>query len=526
MVFPPPPVDTIDWNDIGFKVREVNGHIECHYSKKTGEWTAPKFVTDPFLRIHGMAPGLNYGQQAYEGLKAFRTPNNTIQIFRPSKNALRMQHSADFISIPQIPENVFVEAVHAAVALNAAHVPPFETGAAMYIRPLVFGSSAQLGLSPPEEYTFCVYVLPVGVYHGVHPVKALILEDFDRSAPEGTGSAKVGGNYAPVLRHSDKARNEGFGITLHLDSQTRSEIDEFSTSGFIGVRTEGDKTTIAVPDSKNVIASVTADSVLEIAKSLGYTVESRSIKYEELPTFTEVIAAGTAAALVPIRSITRRSRDDTFPYIAEETEEPGAVFTKLLTTLQDIQRGKAEDPYGWCELVKEPEAGKSHGDGQPKTSSQTSSEDALNDDLAEMKNSSSTMVDFSSTTITDEDTGCCSQSQVDEHDAFLKAQINVAWEMFLVSLRGYDISPNPKEEMEELIQSLEGWIPMGVWFELWKRFLVSSGASGVSCFCTGGVMVTDLLKFVDAKNFEEEHLAILVCLPDWIKEWMENILKN
>ncbi|KFY07120.1 hypothetical protein V492_07428 [Pseudogymnoascus sp. VKM F-4246] len=358
MVFPPPPVDTIDWNDIGFKVREVNGHIECHYSKKTGQWTAPKFVTDPFLRIHGMAPGLNYGQQAYEGLKAFRTPNNTIQIFRPSKNALRMQHSADFISIPQIPENVFVEAVHAAVALNAAHVPPFETGAAMYIRPLVFGSSAQLGLSPPEEYTFCVYVLPVGVYHGVHPVKALILEDFDRSAPEGTGSAKVGGNYAPVLRHSDKARNEGFGITLHLDSQTRSEIDEFSTSGFIGVRTEGGKTTIAVPDSKNVIASVTADSVLEIAKSLGYTVESRSIKYEELPTFTEVIAAGTAAALVPIRSITRRSRDDTFPYIAEETEEPGPVFTKLLTTLQDIQRGKAEDSYGWCELVKEPEAGK------------------------------------------------------------------------------------------------------------------------------------------------------------------------
>jgi branched-chain amino acid aminotransferase len=226
-----------------------------------------------------MAPGLNYGQQAYEGLKAFRTPDNTIQIFRPSKNALRMQTSADFISIPQIPENVFVEAVHAAVALNAAYVPPFETGAAMYIRPLVFGSSAQLGLSPPEEYTFCVYVLPVGVYHGVHPVKALILEDFDRSAPNGTGSAKVGGNYAPVLRHSDKARDEGYGITLHLDSQTRSEIDEFSTSGFIGVRSEGGKTTIAVPDSKNVIASVTADSVLEIAKSLGYTVESRSVRF-------------------------------------------------------------------------------------------------------------------------------------------------------------------------------------------------------------------------------------------------------
>jgi branched-chain amino acid aminotransferase len=285
----------LDWNNIGFKVREgqsllpffciqltviaVNGHIESQYSKKTGQWSAPRFVTDPFLRIHGMAPGLNYGQQAYEGLKAFRTPNNTIQIFRPSKNARRMQHSAEFISIPPVPESLFVECVHAAVAFNAEHVPPFETGAAMYVRPLIFGSSAQLGLSPPEEYTFCVYVLPVGVYHGVHPVKALILEDFDRSAPEGTGSAKVGGNYAPVLRHSDKARDEGYGITLHLDSQTRSEIDEFSTSGFIGIKQDGDNVTISVPDSKNVIDSVTSDSVCEIGKSLGYKVEKKSVSH-------------------------------------------------------------------------------------------------------------------------------------------------------------------------------------------------------------------------------------------------------
>merc|ERR1711939_1000884 len=141
-------------------------------------------------------------------------------------------------------------------------------GAAMYIRPLLFGSSAQLGLNPPEEYTFLVYVLPVGVYHGVHPVSALILEDFDRAAPEGTGSAKIGGNYAPVLRFSERARKEGFGITLHLDSKTRSEIDEFSTSGFLGVRKDAatGKTTIVVPDSKNVIKSVTSESACEIAK--------------------------------------------------------------------------------------------------------------------------------------------------------------------------------------------------------------------------------------------------------------------
>lgn len=239
-----------------------------------------------------------------------------------------------------------------AVALNAEYVPPHETGAAMYVRPLLFGSSAQLGLSPPEEYTFCVFVLPVGVYHGVHPVDALVLEEFDRAAPDGTGSAKVGGNYAPVLRWSDKARNEGFGITLHLDSKTRTEIDEFSTSGFVGVRQQGEKLTVVVPDSKNVIDSVTSDSVCEIARSFGWTVEKRPIEYEELASFTEVMAAGTAAALVPIKSITMRSRDDKILY-QDGGEEPGPACVRLLTTLKGIQQGKIKDTFGWLDYVEE-----------------------------------------------------------------------------------------------------------------------------------------------------------------------------
>ncbi|KAK4992672.1 hypothetical protein LTR50_001006 [Elasticomyces elasticus] len=332
----------------------VNGHIEASYSVKTGKWTQPEFVEDPFLRIHGMAPGLNYGQQCYEGLKAFRGPeDNTISIFRSTKNAARMQHSASFISIPEVPVELFNKCVHLAVSLNAEFVPPHRTGAAMYIRPLLFGSSAQLGLSPPEEYTFVVYVLPVGVYHGVHPVAALILEDFDRAAPEGTGSAKVGGNYAPVLRFSERARNEGFGITLHLDSQSRTMIDEFSTSGFVGVKEDGqDKYTIVVPDSKNVIKSVTSDSVCEIAKSFGWKVECREIKYDELPTFSEVMAAGTAAALVPIKSITMRSRNDEFKYHGGDGE-PGPVVIKLLSTLKGIQRGKIKDTFGWLDPVEQ-----------------------------------------------------------------------------------------------------------------------------------------------------------------------------
>ncbi|KAL8720847.1 MAG: hypothetical protein Q9225_002364 [Loekoesia sp. 1 TL-2023] len=352
MSFPPPPIDTIDWDDIGFRVREVNGHIESHYSIQTSQWSTPTFIRSPYLSIHGMAPGLNYGQQAYEGIKAFRTPDNRLAIFRPRQNARRMAHSASFISIPPVPEELFLKCCHMAVALNAEYVPPHQTGAAMYIRPLLFGSSAQLGLNPPEEYTFCVFVQPVGVYHGVHPVDALILEDFDRAAPEGTGSAKVGGNYAPVLRWSEKARKEGFGITLHLDSKTRTVIDEFSTSGFVGVRQEGDTFTVVVPDSKNVIESVTSESVCEIAGSFGWKVEKRPIKYEELPSFTEVMAAGTAAALVPIKSITMRSRKDKFSY-HDGGNEPGPACVKLLTTLKGIQQGKIKDSFGWLDHVKE-----------------------------------------------------------------------------------------------------------------------------------------------------------------------------
>lgn len=300
-----------------------------------------------------MAPGLNYGMQCYEGLKASRGPDDkTIGIFRPQQNAERMQHSASFVSMPEVPVDLFKKAVHLAVSLNAEYVPPHRTGASMYVRPLLFGSSAQLGLDPPEEYTFLVFVMPTGVYHGVHPVACLILEDFDRAAPEGTGSAKIGGNYAPVLRHSGKAKKEGFGITLHLDSRTRTEIDEFSTSGFIGIH--GSPETgciIVVPDSKNVIASVTSDSICQIAQSWGWKVEKRAIKYEELPSFTEVAAAGTAAALVPIKSITMRSKNDTFKYNGGG-DEPGPAVVKLLGQLKGLQQGKVKDEFGWVEQVR------------------------------------------------------------------------------------------------------------------------------------------------------------------------------
>ncbi|KAF8534018.1 branched-chain-amino-acid aminotransferase [Trichophaea hybrida] len=300
-----------------------------------------------------MAPGLNYGQQCYEGLKALRNPDDqSIHIFRPDQNARRMQNSARFVAMPEIPEELFLQCTHLAVAKNAVYVPPSASGASMYIRPLLFGSSAMLGLNPPDEYTFLVFVLPVGVYHGVHTVDALVLEDFDRAAPEGTGSAKVGGNYAPVLIHSEAARKAGYGITLHLDSKTRTYIDEFSTSGFLAIKygkDESEPTKLIVADSKSVIKSITSNSVQQIARDLGWEVEVRQVNFDECEGFDEVMAAGTAAALVPIKSITRKSTNTKISYKYGD-ENPEGVM-KLLKILKGIQSGELEDKHGWRQQV-------------------------------------------------------------------------------------------------------------------------------------------------------------------------------
>ncbi|KAF7590227.1 hypothetical protein BBP40_003111 [Aspergillus hancockii] len=351
MTFPPAPAENIEWTKLGLAVTDiVNGHVESTFSMETGTWTAPRFVADPYLRIHGLAPALNYGQQVYEGLKAYRSATNQILLFRPQFHAARMQHSADVVSIPPVPTEHFLACVNLAVAQNAEWVPPHASGAALYIRPVLLGSSAHFALTPPAEYTFCVYVQPFSTYHGIAPLPAVVLEEFDRAAPRGTGHAKIGGNYAPVMKWSEKAKKEGFPMTLHLDSATRSEIDEFSTSGFLGVRMDGDSPVLVVPKSENIIGSVTSDSCMQIGRSLGWTVEHRPVKYDELATFKEVMAVGTAAALVPIRSITYKSRGDRFVY-TEETSA-GPVCQQLYAALTGIQRGENTDQFGWCAVVE------------------------------------------------------------------------------------------------------------------------------------------------------------------------------
>ncbi|KAK6067502.1 branched-chain amino acid aminotransferase [Seiridium cupressi] len=362
--FLPPPTNAVDWLNLGINFIEVNGHVESTFSKAKGCWSPLRFVADPYLRLHGMAPGLNYGQQALEGLKAFRGPGDTeLTVFRPDSNALRMQHSADVVSMPQIPVDMFVQACLSAVAHNASFIPPHDSGGAAYLRPLLFGSSPHLMMSAPEDYKFCVYIVPVSGSRSTSPAKAIIAEGFDRTAPNGTGHAKLGGNYAPVLKWAEKAKNDGYSIILHLDSAKHEEIDEFSTSGFIGVKRSGpDEITLVVPDSRCIIESVTSDSIIRIAQSFGWTTEKRPINYRELPDFVEVLAAGTFLGLVPIRSITRHnyppklSNDiessthfslETITYISESKNDGGPVFQRLFARLRALQRGTASDDFGW-----------------------------------------------------------------------------------------------------------------------------------------------------------------------------------
>jgi branched-chain amino acid aminotransferase len=380
--FPPLPVGTIDWTNLkdsrvyeGMRTFQhrpqaanlfsVNGHIESTYTKVDGKWSPLKFVSDPYMRIHGMAPGLNYGQQALEGFKAFRMSGESgaIALFRPDRNAVRFQHSLEVLAMPPVPSDMFLKACRAAVALNATHVPPHGSGWALYVRPQIYGTSAHLGLTAPDEYTFCVFVVPIGMHLGTQPIKALILDEFDRAAPKGTGHAKVGGNYAPVLRWSDQAKKDGFGITLHLDSARHEEVDEFSMCGFVGVRygVSDDDVTLVVPDSPCIIDSVTSDSVQQVARSFGWKVEKRALLYTELPLLSEVLGAGTAVTLVPIKSITRRktrllpdgpcvqsdNESETVTYLSEEQSNGGPVYRKLLARLRGIQTGDIEDNLGW-----------------------------------------------------------------------------------------------------------------------------------------------------------------------------------
>lgn len=333
----------LDWGELPFGYVKTDYNIRYYY--KNGKWSEGELVSDEHISLHMAAPCLHYGQEAFEGLKVFETVDGKIVAFRVEENAKRLQRSSERIFTPLVPIEIFRDAVHRVVKANARFVPPYGTGASLYIRPLILGTGARVGLGPAEEYMFIVFVTPVGPYYkgGFSAVKALIVEEYDRAAPQGTGDCKVGGNYAAGLRGEIYGKQKGYPIVLYLDPKEKRYIDEFSTSNFIGIM--GNK--YLTPHSESILPSVTNKSLAQLAEDMGMIVERRPIDISELEKFDEIGAVGTAAVITPVNLIHYRDKE----YRFGKGNEAGPVITKLYDRLTKIRTGEYEDKFNWLEEV-------------------------------------------------------------------------------------------------------------------------------------------------------------------------------
>lgn len=334
----------IDWKNLGFGYIKTDFNIQAVY--KDGEWGKLELRDSDKIELNIAATGMHYGQQVFEGLKAFRGEDGKVRIFRMDQNAKRLALSAEGIMMESVPEELFCEAIEKVVAANAEFVPPYGSGASLYIRPLLIGSGAQIGVKPSDEYTFVVFVMPVGPYfkEGFTPTDLAIYREFDRAAPLGTGQWKVGGNYAASLAAGDKAHENGFSAVLYLDAKEKRYIDECGPANFFAIA--GDR--YITPKSSSILPSITNDSLRQIATDLGLEVECRKIEVEELAGFDEVGACGTAAVISPIKRIYDADNDVEYCY---GDGEPGKISVKLYEKLRNIQDGTEDDPYGWVTVL-------------------------------------------------------------------------------------------------------------------------------------------------------------------------------
>ncbi|KAK9728076.1 hypothetical protein K7432_001328 [Basidiobolus ranarum] len=338
----------LDWANLDFSHRPTRCHIK--YTWREGEWCQGECVFEPYIKLHIAATALHYGQECFEGLKAFRGKDGKVRIFRARANAERMQHSAKTISMQAPSVEIFVEAVERVVKENMAYVPPYGCGGSLYIRPLLIGSGPQVGIRPAEEYTFIVFCVPVGDYYkgGIKPVPAFVVENFDRTAPQGVGSAKVGGNYAPCLISNIEAYKQGYPITLFLDAKTHRYVEEFATSNFLAIThddSNGENFTLVTPSSSSILQSITRQSLCELAQSFGWNVEVRPVAFQEIEEhkFQEIAACGTAVVVTPIKSIVRGTK----VIVTSDKEELDVGFQRLYQAVRDIQNGDIDDKLGW-----------------------------------------------------------------------------------------------------------------------------------------------------------------------------------
>ena len=336
-------VEDLDWKNLGFKYRDLPYRYEAKY--KDGEWQEGKLTEDSSMTFSEGAEVLHYGQEVFEGLKAYRRKDGKINLFRPDQNAHRFTLSAKRLAMPPFPEDRFVDAVKQVVKANEEFVPPYDSGATLYLRPLMVGTTKVLGVEAASEYTFRIFAVPVGAYiKGLNPADYIVSE-YDRAAYAGTGQAKTSGNYASSLLPSVEAHKNGFADCLYLDPREHKYIDEFGGANFYGITQEGQFVT---PKSQSILVSITKRSLLEVAEWQGLNPVERQITLEEAFNMKEAGAMGTAAVISPVGSITYKGEK----HVIYSETETGPVTTKLYNELVDIQYGNKKGPEGWVQTVE------------------------------------------------------------------------------------------------------------------------------------------------------------------------------
>lgn len=338
--------NNLDWSHLSFGYIPTDYNVRCTF--RDGKWGDIEISESETITMHIAATALHYGQEIFEGLKAFRGADGKVRIFRLEENAARIIESARGILMEPVPEDLFRTMVVEAVKLNSRFIPPYGSGASLYIRPIELGMSAQIGVNPSSEYVFMVLVTPVGPYfkEGFKPTNICIMRDFDRVAPKGTGRWKVGGNYAASLDAGDKAHHLGYSAVLYLDPREKKYVDECGPANFFAIKNGR----YITPASESILPSVTNKSLMQLARDMGIPVEERHIPLEELAEIDEAGACGTAAVASPVAEI--HDLDTGVKYIVSPDGNPGEITTKLYNRLRAIQLGEEPDVHGWNTIIE------------------------------------------------------------------------------------------------------------------------------------------------------------------------------
>lgn len=335
----------IDWSNLSFSYTPTDYRFVAHY--KDGAWSEGELTTDCTCTMSESAGVLQYSQTCFEGLKAYTTKDGKIVTFRPDLNARRLQDSCERLLIPPVPTELFLRAIDEVVKANAAWVPPYGSGATLYLRPFVFGSGAVIGVAPAPEYEFRVFATPVGPYFkgGIKPLR-LLLSQYDRAAPHGTGHIKAGLNYAMSLYPGYVAKHAGYAENMYLDAATRTKVEETGGANFLFVTKDGK---VVTPKSPTILPSITRRSLIYVAEHyLGLEVEERVVEFSELSSFKECGLCGTAAVISPVGAVD--TPEGTIEF-SSGMDEMGEVCAKLRETLTGIQSGEIEAPEGWIRVI-------------------------------------------------------------------------------------------------------------------------------------------------------------------------------